>query len=83
MHRSAQEAAGLLWTCRRSGTVIDALPDALRPHDAAAGHAIQAALPAVAGRAVIGWKIAATSAAGQAHVQVDGPLAGRILESFV
>ena len=83
MHRTAQEAAELLWTCRRSGTVIDALPNALRPHDMAAGHAIQAALPVVAGRPVIGWKIAATSAAGQAHVQVDGPLAGRILEGFV
>ena len=83
MHRSAQEAAELLWACRRSGTVIDALPNALRPHDTAAGHAIQAALPLVAGRPVIGWKIAATSAAGQAHVQVDGPLAGRILEGFV
>ena len=83
MQRSAQQAAELLWTCRRSGTVIDALPKELRPHDTAAGHAIQAALPVVAGRPVIGWKIAATSAAGQAHVQVDGPLAGRILEGFV
>lgn len=83
MHPSAHEAARLLWTCRESGGVIDALPEALRPRDAAAGHAIQAALPAVAGRPVVGWKIAATSAAGQAHIQVDGPLAGRILDSFV
>ena len=32
---------------------------------------------------VVGWKIAATSAAGQAHIQVDGPLPGRILRCFV
>lgn len=83
MTRSAHDAAHLLWTCRAAGTVVDALPAALRPADAAAGHAIQAALPAVAGRPVVGWKIAATSAAGQAHIQVDGPLAGRILDSFV
>jgi 2-keto-4-pentenoate hydratase len=83
MQRSAVDAARLLWTCRRSGEVIDALPSALRPHDASAGHAIQAALPVVADRPVIGWKIAATSAAGQAHIQVDGPLAGRILDGFV
>lgn len=77
------DAAQLLWRCRQSGTVIDALPAALRPADAAAGHAIQAALADVAGSPVVGWKIAATSAAGQAHIQVDGPLPGRILSSFV
>lgn len=83
MHASLRDAAHLLWTCREAGTVIDALPDALRPADVAAGHAIQAALPEVASQPVVGWKIAATSAAGQAHIQVDGPLAGRILDSFV
>jgi 2-keto-4-pentenoate hydratase len=80
---ATQDAARLLWTCRQQGTVIDALPAALRPADGAAAHAIQAALPVVAGRPVVGWKIAATGAAGQAHIQVDGPLAGRILDSFV
>jgi 2-keto-4-pentenoate hydratase len=83
MQDHAHAAARLLWTCRESGTVIDALPPALRPGDTLAGHAIQSALPAVANRSVVGWKIAATSAAGQAHIQVDGPLPGRILESFV
>lgn len=83
MPHRAHDAAHLLWTCRQEGRAIDALPAALRPHDTAAGHAIQAALPEVAGRPVVGWKIAATSAAGQAHIQVDGPLAGRILDRFV
>lgn len=83
MPRSDHDAALLLWTCREQGSAIDALPDALRPHDDRAGHAIQAALPVVAGRPVVGWKIAATSAAGQAHIQVDGPLAGRILDRYV
>ena len=83
MQSIANAAARLLWSCRESGTVIDALPPALRPNDAIAGHAIQAALPVVADRPVVGWKIAATSAAGQAHIQVDGPLAGRILDVFV
>ena len=83
MQGNAHDAARLLWTCRQSGTVIDALPAELRPRDTAMAHAIQAALPDVAGLSVVGWKIAATSAAGQAHIQVDGPLPGRILESFV
>ena len=30
-------------------------------------------------QAVAGWKIAATSLAGQKHINVDGPLAGRLL----
>ncbi len=79
----ATQAAQLLWACRQAGTVVDALPPPLRPQDLRAGHAIQAALPAVAGAAVVGWKIAATSAAGQAHIRADGPLAGRILDAFV
>ena len=83
MQRPAQEAARLLWSCRASGTVIEGLPEALRPCDAAACHSVQAALPGVTGQRVVVWKIAATSAAGQAHIQVDEPLSGRILEDFV
>ena len=80
---AAHRAARLLWSCRQAGTVINALPGGLRPQDAQAAHAVQAALPEVAGRPVVGWKLAATSAAGQAHIGVDGPLPGRILDSFV
>jgi 2-keto-4-pentenoate hydratase len=35
------------------------------------------------GSSLFGWKIAATSTAGQAHIQVDGPLAGLILAERV
>ena len=80
---ASEAAARLLWQHRRAGTTLDALPDALRPLDRAAGLAIQAALPAVSGERVVGWKIAATSAAGQAHIGVSGPLPGRILSGFV
>jgi 2-keto-4-pentenoate hydratase len=80
---SAREAAALLWRQRCDGTVIDALPPALRPRDHAQGHAIQSELPRVAGQHVVGWKIAATSLAGQQHINVGGPLAGRILSGFV
>ena len=83
MTPAARQAADLLWRQRCAGTVIDELPEALRPADLAAGHAIQAALPVVSGQADVGWKIAATSAAGQAHIHVSGPLPGRILSAFV
>ena len=80
---AATAAARLLWETRLSGQTLQALPPGLRPTDAANGHAIQALLPMVTGRAVLGWKIAATSAAGQAHIGVSGPLAGRVLSGLV
>jgi 2-keto-4-pentenoate hydratase len=61
------------------GTRLDALPAALRPQSRAEGYAIQALLEGRSSAPLFGWKIAATSAAGQAHIAVDGPLAGRIL----
>ena len=83
MPDTVREAAELLWRHRCAGSVLQTLPPALRPTSHAQGHAIQAQLPAVAGQRVAGWKIAATSSAGQAHINVGGPLAGRILRSFV
>lgn len=76
-------AARLLWQHWSAGTALDALPAGLRPTTRAEGHAIQACLPQAAGQGVVGWKIAATSSAGQAHIGVSGPLAGRILASEV
>jgi len=78
----AWQAACRVWRHWQDGTVMDALPPDCRPADRAAGYAAQAALPGVAGRASIGWKIAATSRAGQAHIAVGGPLAGRLLEGL-
>ena len=83
MTDTTREAAELLWRHRGAGTVLAALPPALCPSTHAQGHAIQAQLPLVAGERVVGWKIAATSQAGQAHINVGGPLAGRILSCFV
>ncbi len=78
-----EQAARLLWQHWGAGTALDVLPPGLRPATRAEGHAIQARLPQVAGCGVVGWKIAATSAAGQAHIGVGGPLAGRILATEV
>lgn len=60
---------------------IDAIPEACRPRTSAEGYAAQAALARLIGARPVGWKIAATSAAGQKHIGVEGPLAGRLLES--
>lgn len=78
---AAREACALIWGHRRAGTRLGALPPALRPATRAEGYAIQAGLETLG--PLWGWKIAATSVAGQRHINVDGPLAGRILASML
>jgi 2-keto-4-pentenoate hydratase len=63
----------------RAGTKLAALAPAVRPGDRAEGYAIQAELEKQSGAKLFGWKIAATSEAGQRHINVAGPMAGRIL----
>jgi 2-keto-4-pentenoate hydratase len=73
------EAAELLWALWRTGAAIAELPPRLRPRTVDEGWRIQRRLDEHAAPAA-GWKLAATSAAGQAHIGADGPLAGRIYE---
>ncbi len=67
----------------RAGTKLASLDAALRPRDRAEGYAIQAAIENYSGEKLFGWKIAATSEAGQNHINVEGPMAGRILPETV
>jgi 2-keto-4-pentenoate hydratase len=77
--RRAAEAIWLAWIRRRR---IDGLPEDCRPASLAEGYAAQRELGALAGPA-IGWKLAATSEAGQRHINVEGPLAGRLYARFL
>lgn len=67
----------------RAGTRLAQLPDELRPRTRAEGYAIQAQWQRASSAPLFGWKIAATSAAGQRHINVDGPLAGRLFAERV
>jgi 2-keto-4-pentenoate hydratase len=67
----------------RAGTKFAGLETPLRPRDRAEGYAIQAAIEGTSSGNLFGWKIAATSEAGQKHINVDGPMAGRILPETV
>ncbi len=77
------QAAQLLWSTWQSGRQIDALPVGLRPLSRPDAYAVQEAIQRESAQALYGWKIAATSAAGQKHIGVDGPLAGRLLKGRV
>ncbi len=84
MHINANDtqmtpAAQLLWSTWQGNGRIEQLPVTIRPTTRAQGYQVQAEVARLSGQAVMGWKIAATSAAGQKHIGVDGPQAGRML----
>ncbi len=83
MNQQIHDAAATLWNHWQNRTRIDGLPAPLRPPDRVAGYAVQQALVECSGHRRLGWKIAATSQAGQKHIGVDGPLAGPLLSSRV
>jgi len=79
---AVQAASDLLWQHWRDGARLMTLPEAIRPTSREAGYAIQARLERRTQSPLFGWKIAATSQAGQRHIAVDGPLAGRLLGEY-
>ncbi len=78
-----QRASDHLWQAWQAGRAMAHLPAGMRPATRAEGYAIQARLEARSASPLFGWKIAATSTAGQAHINVTGPMAGRILAERV
>ncbi len=82
-HDHALAAAQLLAGHWQAGTRLDALPAVCRPTTLDEGRAAQALWAQVTGQRIAGWKIAATSLAGQQHIAVDGPLAGPVFEPHV
>ena len=76
-------AADIIWNHWQQGNRMTALPEHVRPRSRQEGYAVQAQLESRSAHPLFGWKIAATSKAGQAHINVDGPLAGRLLRERV
>lgn len=78
-----QKASDILIKCNKDRTLIDALPEDVRPQTRAEGYAIQEFVMRETSQPLVGWKIAATSLGGQKHVMVNEPFAGRILKEIV
>jgi 2-keto-4-pentenoate hydratase len=78
-----RQTARFLADASRDGRFIETLPAELRPANRAEAYAVQAALEGFSAHPLFGWKIAATSTAGQQHINVGGPLAGRLLAERV
>jgi 2-keto-4-pentenoate hydratase len=73
------DASALLWDCWQNGRRLQAIPENIRPRTREDGYAVQALLEERTASPLFGWKIAATSVAGQKHINVTGPLAGGLL----
>jgi 2-keto-4-pentenoate hydratase len=78
-----RDAADFLRELWRSERRCTALPSAFLPKTRTEAYRIQALHEVVSAAPLIAWKIAATSVAGQKHIGVDGPLAGRYVAERV
>lgn len=67
----------------RQETRCENLPAELQPASKAEAYAVQAFIEQQSAAPLWGWKIAATSVAGQKHIGVSGPLAGRYIAERV
>ena len=78
-----RKTSDLLWDCWQQGRRLASIPEDVRPRTREDGYAVQALLEERSAAPLFGWKIAATSVAGQKHINVTGPLAGRLLAEKV
>ena len=73
------EAADLIWECWNSGRTISMVPEQLIPETRREAYAIQSHYLSKTDYPSFGWKIAATSIAGQQHIGVTGPINNKLL----
>lgn len=78
-----QQAADLLWDCWAHNKRIAQLPEDLRPRNRQEAYDIQGLLEQRSYAPLAGWKIGATGPGGQKLLNVDAPLAGRLLAERV
>ena len=76
-----QQAVDQLLPAWNAHARIDSLNAGCKPTTRSQAYAVQRALFDACHEKPLGWKIAATSTAGQQHIGVSGPLAGRLMQS--
>jgi 2-keto-4-pentenoate hydratase len=77
------EAANFIIDHWRNETRCAQIPSGFAPKSRDAAYHIQAEMEKQSAHPLYGWKIAATSTAGQKHIGVSGPLAGRYIAERV
>ena len=79
LDKRRQAASDFLFGLWQAGEVTDRLPAEAMPASRREAYAVQALVEKRSARPRFGWKIAATSKAGQAHIGIGGPIAGRLI----
>jgi 2-keto-4-pentenoate hydratase len=79
LDKRRQAASDFLFDLWQAGEVSDRLPTETMPASRRDAYAVQALIEKRSARPRFGWKIAATSKAGQAHIGIGGPIAGRLI----
>ena len=77
------EIVNLIWDSWNNGRVIPKIPNHALPQTRKEAYAIQSDYCSKSKYPCFGWKIAATSLAGQQHIGVTSPIAGRLLKERV
>lgn len=76
-------AAQTLHAAHRGGALVTALPEGAVPASLDAAYAIQDRLTALDGRAIVGWKLALSTAAAQAANGLSEPTVGPLLSGML
>ena len=74
-----QAASDFLFDLWQGGRIADRLPPELMPASRQEAYTVQSLIEKRSRQPRFGWKIAATSKAGQAHIGIGGPIAGRLI----
>jgi 2-keto-4-pentenoate hydratase len=82
-HHAVSQASKFLHALSAQGERCLSLPPECTPQSRAEAYDIQALVESWSAKPLMAWKIAATSLAGQKHIGVDGPLAGRYIAERV
>ena len=74
-----KRASSLIWEAWQNGHALKDFPEDLAPSNRLEAYQIQMEYAGLSSKPIFGWKIAATSEAGQKHIGVSAPIAGLLL----
>lgn len=78
-----KRASSLIWEAWKKGHALKYFPVELEPSNRSEAYQIQMEYAGFSSEPLFGWKIAATSKAGQKHIGVSAPIAGLLLRENI
>ena len=78
-----KRASSLIWGAWQTGHALKDFPEELGPSNRLEAYQIQMEYAGFSSKQIFGWKIAATSEAGQKHIGVSAPIAGLLLRENI